>query len=73
MKTIKVDEIALPYKEGIPLHPSVTMNDKIIHAIELMVKNNLKDIAVVRNNQPIARVRLEDAFRKLGLQLTQEK
>ena len=71
MKTIKVSEIALPYKEGVPLYPSVTMNDKIMHAIELMVKNNLKNIAVVRNNQPIARVRLEDAFRKLGLQLTQ--
>ena len=73
MKTKKVEEIAIPYREGIPLHPSVTMSDKIIHAIELMVKNDLKDIAIVRNKQPIAMVRLEDAFRKLGLQVTQDK
>jgi hypothetical protein len=73
MKTKKVEEIALPYRKGIPLHPSVNMSDKITHAIELMVKNDLKDIAIVRNKQPIAMVRLEDAFRKLGLQVTQDK
>lgn len=41
MKNRKVEEIVLPYKEGIPPNPSVGIDDKIIHAIELMVDNNL--------------------------------
>ena len=73
MKTKTVEEIALPYKKGLPLHPSVKMSDTITHAVELMLKNDLKDIAIVRNKQPIAMVRLEDAFLKLGLQVTQDK
>jgi len=56
-------------KEGLPHHPSETMSDKIIHAIELMVHNNLKDITVVLNKRPIGRVCLEDALKKLGLQM----
>jgi len=69
MKRKKVEEIILTIKEGVPLHPSVTMSDKIIHAIELMVNNNLKNIAVVLNERPIGRVCLEDALKKLGLQI----
>jgi len=69
MKRKKVEEIILPIKEGVPLHPSVTMSDKIIHAIELMVNNNLKNITVVLNERPIGRVCLEDALKKLGLQI----
>jgi len=67
MKEKRVDEILLPFKKGVPFCPSVTTSDKIIHAIELMVNNNLKCIAVVRNEQPIGMVCLEDAFKKLGL------
>lgn len=72
MKKKKVGEIILSYKEGVPLHPSVTMSDTIIHAIELMVNNNLKNISVVVNERPIGRVCLEDALRKLGLQMPRE-
>ena len=67
METRKVEEIVLPYREGIPLGPSVRMSDTITHAVELMVTYNLKHIAVVRGRQPIGVVRLEDAFKKLGL------
>lgn len=67
MKRKKVEDIILPIKEGLPLHPSVTMSDKIIYAIELMVNNNLKDITVVLNERPVGSVCLEDAFQKLGL------
>ena len=73
MRTRKVEEIILPYKEGIPLNPSVNINDKIVHAIELMVDNSLKNIAVVLNARPIGRVCLEDALNKLGLQVPLEK
>lgn len=64
-----MEEIVRPYKEGIQPQPSVTMSDKIIHAIELMVNNNLKSIAVVRNKRPIGMVRLEDALKELGLNM----
>jgi CBS domain-containing protein len=68
MKEKKVGEILLPFRQDVPLHPSVKLEDRIIRAIELMVTNNLKCIAVIRNNQPVGMVRLEDAFEKVGLQ-----
>ena len=63
----------MPFKEGIPLNPSVTINDKTTYAVELMVNNNLKGIAVVRNNRPIGMIRLEDAFKQLGIQMPRKK
>ena len=73
MRRTKVDEILRPYAEGVPLDPSVHMGDRIIHAIELMVRNNLKCIAVLKNQRPIGMVHLEDAFQKMGLQAVQHK
>lgn len=67
MKQKRVSEILLPYNEVVPLDPSVKLEDKIVHAIELMVTMNLKRIAVVQNRRAIGMVRLEDAFEKLGL------
>jgi len=63
----KVDEILLPYEDGVPLKPSVKVGEKIITAIELMVGNDLKQMAVVRNQRPVGMIRLEDAFKKIGL------
>ena len=68
MRCKTVQDILLPYKEGTPLHPSVSLEDKIIRAIELMVTNNTRCIAVIRNNRPVGMVRLQDAFEKVGLQ-----
>ena len=73
MRKGKVDEILRPYAEGVPLDPAVDMGDRIIHAIELMVRNNLKCIAVLKNQRPIGIIHLEDAFRKIGLQAVQGK
>jgi len=67
MKEKRVEEILLPFRKDVPFCPSVTMSDKITHAIELMVKNNLKCIAVMRNERPIGMICLEDALKKLGL------
>jgi hypothetical protein len=67
MKQKRVSEILLPCNEVLPLEPSVRLEDKIVHAIELMVKRDLKRIAVVQNQRAIGFVRLEDAFEKLGL------
>ena len=63
----KVKDIVVPLTGEIPLRPSVTMTDLITLAIELMVKNDRKKIAVVLSNRPIGMVRLADAFRKIGL------
>ena len=68
MKEKRVEEIVLPFVEGMPLRPSVATEDKITHAIELMVTHNLKRIAVVHRERPIGMIRLEDALRELGLQ-----
>ena len=73
MRRTRVDEILRPYAEGVPLDPSVRMGDRIIHAIELMVRNDLKCIAVLKNQRPVGMVRLEDAFRKIGLQAVSQK
>ena len=69
MKQKRVVEIVIPYQEGIPLHPSVSLNDRIIAAVELMVNNNLTQIAVVRNGRGVGMIRLKDAFKKLGIQV----
>lgn len=71
MRRTKIDEILLPYEEGVPLDPSVKIGDKIITAIEVMVGKNLKQIAVVRNQRPVGMIRLEDAFKKIGLTMVE--
>jgi len=69
MKGLRVSDIVLPCSGDIRPHPSVKMSDPISRAIELMVRHNLKDIAVVRGIRPIGRVRLEDAFERMGLMM----
>jgi len=71
MTRTKIDEILLPYEDGVPLDPSVKIGDKIVTAIELMVGKNLKQIVVLRNHRPVGMIRLEDAFKKIGLTRTE--
>jgi arginine/lysine/ornithine decarboxylase len=72
MKTRTVTAIILPYQNGVPLHPSVTTGERITRAIELMVKFNVKCIAVTRGARPIGVIRLTDAFQELGLKASQK-
>ncbi len=72
MKTRTVTAIIQPYQDGVPLHPSVTTEERITRAIELMVKFNLKCIAVTRGARPIGLIRLTDAFQELGLKAKQK-
>ena len=67
MRRQKVDEILLPYEEGVPLDPCIEMGERITDAIQLMVSNNLKCITVTRNKRPVGVIRLDDAFQKVGL------
>lgn len=67
MKQKRVEEIVRPLKADLPPHPTVTIDDKIIKAIELMVNHDLKYMAVVRKNRPIGMICLDDAFKTVGL------
>ncbi len=69
MRRRRVDEILLPYVEGVPVDPCVEMGEKLINAIQVMVSNNLKCLAVKRNQKLVGMIRLEDAFQKVGLTL----
>jgi CBS domain-containing protein len=68
MKTRTVTAIMQPFQGSVPIHPSVTTDERITRAIELMVRFNLNCIAVTRGARPIGMIRLADAFRELGLQ-----
>jgi predicted transcriptional regulator len=67
MKQRIVAEIVVPIYVGVPRDISVSATDSIMRAVELMVNRNLSMIAVVHNERPIGIIRLEDAFKALGL------
>lgn len=67
MDTIRVKAILLPFRNEVPTDYTVTPDDKVIYAVELMVDHHIKQIAVVRNDRPIGMIRLDDALKKLGL------
>jgi len=69
MKQKRVYEVVVPCAKGLPFDPAVRPHDRLIDAIELMVSYNRKVIAVVHQRQVIGMVRLEDAFRYLGLKV----
>lgn len=65
----RVQDIIRPLEAGVPLEPAVMVHDKLIYAIEMMVRSNLSAITVVRHDRPIGMVRLHDALEELGLQV----
>lgn len=69
MPSRNIDPIIRPCTEGLPLEPSVGLGEKITRTIEVMVSHNLKRIAVVRNRRAVGMIRLEDAFKEIGLEL----
>lgn len=71
MKMI-VSDILMPKEDGLPLHPSVCPTDRITMAVRLMLENEVKRIAVVLNREQIGTIHLEDAIRRLGLNVRQE-
>ncbi len=67
MKKISVETIIVPVEEEISLKPSVAPEDSVTDAIEDMLKNDLKRIAVTQGGQVVGMIRLEDALKKIGL------
>lgn len=68
MKRLTVGSVMVSIEEGVGLKPSIGPEEKITDALELMLKNNLKRIAVARQNEIMGMVRLEDALKALGLE-----
>ncbi|MBW2005588.1 MAG: CBS domain-containing protein [Deltaproteobacteria bacterium] len=67
MTKLLVQEIIAPVRTGIKHKPSVSPDDRITDAIETMLKNDLRQIAVARGNKVLGIIRLEDALKRIGL------
>lgn len=70
MHTKKVKSILLPSGKEVPADYSVTPDDKVMYAVELMLEKNIKCISVVRSGRPIGMIRLEAALKVLGLNIS---
>ena len=68
MRRLGVQEIIIPMENDIAPKPSVSPEDKITDAIEVMLKNDLKQIAVRRGSTVLGMIRLEDALKQVGLE-----
>ena len=68
MRKLSVQEIVIPIEDDVAPKPCVSPEDKITDAIEVMLKNDLKQIAVSRENRVLGMIRLEDAFKEIGLE-----
>lgn len=69
MTSRTINPIIRPCSSDLPLEPSVDLGEKVSRAIELMVSHDLSRIAVVRNRRAVGMIRLEDAFREIGLEM----
>lgn len=68
MKRLAVESIIIPLEEGLPSEPSVAPGDRITDAIEVMLKRDLKRIAVTEGGRALGMIKLEDALKKVGLE-----
>lgn len=65
---LDIRKILVPLDENLSLEPCVSTADRITKAIEAMLKNDLRRIAVTNGANVIGMIRLEDALKKVGLQ-----
>jgi len=68
MKRLAVEAIITPIKDEVAIEPSIGPEDRITDAIEVMLKNDLKRIAVIEGNRVVGMIKLEDALKKVGLE-----
>ena len=59
--------ILLPLDENLSPEPCVSITERITKAIETMLKNDLRRIAVTDGAKVIGMITLEDALKKVGL------
>ncbi len=63
-----VETIIVPIEEDVLPKPCVGPEDSITDAIEVMLKNDLKRIAVTQGGRLLGMIRLEGALKKVGLE-----
>ena len=68
MEKLHVKEITLLMDENLSTRLSVSVEDKITDAIEVMLKNDLERIAVTSKDKILGMIRLEDALKVVGLE-----
>ncbi len=68
MKKHEVKEIIVPIDKKLSIKPSVAAEDSITEAIEILLNNDLKQIAVTRKDAVVGMIRLEDALKTIGLE-----
>ena len=68
MKRLSVKAIISPIQEEVGLKPSVGPEDRITEALKVMLKNDLKRVAVTRGKKVVGMIRLEDALEQVGLE-----
>jgi CBS domain-containing protein len=68
MKRLAVESIIAPLEDETPLEPCVSPEDPITDAIEVMLKNDLKRIAVIDGKRVAGMIRLSDALKQIGLE-----
>ena len=73
MKVQSIRSIIRPCNRKLPAEPKVEADDKVSRAIELMVSHNLESIAVVQNQRIIGMICLSDAFKQIGLPVSDEQ
>lgn len=67
MESCKVKTVVMPFTSGMSLDHTVNPEDRLTHAVQLMLVYGINRIAVVQNGHPMGIVRLDDALEKLGL------
>lgn len=68
MEKLKVKEITLLMDENLSTEQSVSVEDKITDAIEVMLKNDLDRIAVTSKDKILGMIKLKDALKVIGLE-----
>jgi len=68
MEKLKVKDITLRMDENLSIRPSVSVEDKITDAIEVMLKNDLDRIAVTSKDKILGMIKLKDALKVIGLE-----
>jgi len=67
MKRLSVEKIIVPLEKDIPPEPFVRPEDRITEALEVMLTNDIKRIAVMKDDAVLGMIRLEDALKRVGL------
>ena len=65
---LDIRKILVPLDENLAPKPAVSATDRITKAIEAMLKNDVRRIAVTNGDKVIGMVRLKDALKKVGLE-----